>query len=114
LLSDTISIVAARVARFGRGLGLVVTAALVAWIVVKYVRRRLFLRSLRIARILPEDLRRKLEAGEEEVTILDLRSAMDVTTMPQVIAGARWVTVEGLDEALTGVPRDRDVILYCS
>jgi len=113
LLSDTISVVALRVARFGRALGLVVAAALVAWIVVKYVRRRLFLRSLRIARILPEDLRRKLEAGDE-VTILDLRSTMDVTAVPQVISGARWVTVEGLDEALAGVPRDRDLILYCS
>ena len=48
------------------------------------------------------------------MTILDLRSTMDVTAVPQVISGARWVTVEGLDEALAGVPRDRDLILYCS
>jgi membrane protein DedA with SNARE-associated domain len=113
LLSDTIEAVALRVSRLGRALGLVVAAAVVAYVVVKYVRRRLFFRSLRIARIVPEDLRRKLEAAED-VMILDLRTALDVAATPYVIAGGRWVTIEGLDGALVDVPRDRELVLCCS
>ena len=58
-------------------------------------------------------LRRKLEAGEE-VAILDLRTPLDVTATPYAIPGSRWITVEALDDHLSGIPRDRELVLYCS
>ena len=87
--------------------------ALVGYVLLKYLRRWLFLRRLRIARISPEDLKRKLDAGED-VAILDLRTALDVTATPYAIPGSRWVTAEALDEHLSDIPRDRELVLYCS
>ena len=86
---------------------------LAGYLLLKYLRRWMFLRSLRIARISPEDLRRKLEAGED-IAILDLRTALDVAAVPYAIPGSRWIAAEHLDERLTDVPRDRELVLYCS
>jgi len=113
VFSDTIEVLALRVSALGRTAGLVVAGALVGYILLKYLRRRLFLRRLRIARISPEDLKRKLEAGED-VAILDLRTALDVAATPHAIPGSRWVTVEALEEHLSEIPRDRQVVVYCS
>lgn len=113
VFSDAIGVVAEAASRFGRNLGLIVVAALVAYLLLKYVRRRLYLRRLRIARIPCEDLKRKLDAGED-VLVLDLRTPLDVIAAPQVIPGARWVRTDTLDEAVAGLPRDQDVVLYCT
>jgi hypothetical protein len=53
-----------------------VVGGLVAYIAWKYVQRRRFLRSLRIARITPEQLKSELDSGADFV-IVDLRHAMD-------------------------------------
>ena len=113
VFSDAIETVALRVAALGRAAGLVVGAALVAYVLLKYLRRQLFLKRLRIARVSPEDLKRKLDAGED-VAILDVRSALDVAATPLAIPGSRWIAVEALDEHLADIPRDRDLVVYCS
>jgi membrane protein DedA with SNARE-associated domain len=113
VFSDTIEVVALRASRLGRALGLVIAAALVGYILLKYIRRRLFLRQLRIARIAPEVLKQRIEAGED-VMILDLRTALDAGTTPYVIPGARWVPTEALDGNLVDIPADRELVLYCT
>jgi membrane protein DedA with SNARE-associated domain len=111
--SDAIETVARRVAALGRAAGLVVIAALVAYVLLKYFRRKLFLRRLRVARIAPEDLKRKLDAGED-VAVLDVRSALDVAATPFAIPGSRWIPAEDFDQHLADIPRDRELVLYCS
>jgi len=113
VFSDAIETVARRVSALGRTAGLVVAAVLVGYVLLKYLRRQLFLRQLRIARVSPEEVKRKLGAGED-VAILDVRSALDVTATPFAIPGSRWVPAEALDEHLADIPRDRELILYCS
>jgi membrane protein DedA with SNARE-associated domain len=113
VFSETIEVVARRVAALGRTAGLLIVGALVAYVLLKYLRRQLFLRRLRIARISPYELKQKLDAGED-VVILDLRTALDVTATPFAIPGSRLVTTEALDEHLADVPRDRELVLYCS
>ena len=113
IFSDTIEAVVRRVSALGRTAGVVVVAALVGYVLLKYVRRQLFLRRLRIARISPEALKAKLDAGED-VAILDLRSALDVAGTPVVIRGSRWIPAEALDERLAEIPRDRELVVYCS
>jgi membrane protein DedA with SNARE-associated domain len=113
LLSDAIEMVAVRVAALGQFVGLGIAAALAGYIVLKYLRRWLFLRSLRTARISPEDLKRRLDAGED-IAIIDLRTALDVAAAPYAIPGSRWITAEELDEHRSEIPRDREVVLYCS
>jgi hypothetical protein len=52
--SDAIVLIAARATALGHLLGLVVGTALAGYILVKYVRRHLFLRTLRTERVSPE------------------------------------------------------------
>src|SRR5262249_41970660 len=113
VFSDAIEVVARRAAGLGRALGVVVAIARAGYIMIKYIRRRLFLRQLRIARIAPEALKRKLDAGED-VLILDLRTPLDVLAAPYVIPGSLWITTDRLDEGVSKIPRDQDLVVYCS
>jgi hypothetical protein len=67
-------------------LGLVIVTALAGYILVKYGRRRLFLKKLGTAPVSPEALKRRLDAGDD-VTIVDLRTALDVAATPYAIRG---------------------------
>jgi membrane protein DedA with SNARE-associated domain len=113
VFSDAIEQVLNRVAGLGHAAALVVGGLVIGYIGLKYLRRWIFLRRLRIARISPEDLKRKLEGGED-IMILDLRTALDVAAVPFAIPGSRWIAAEQLDDRLSDIPRDRELILYCS
>lgn len=99
--------------RVGRILFAFVAACLVIYVVVKWIQRRLFLRSLRIARISQEELKQQLDAGEP-VVIIDLRSELDVAAVPFEIPGALRIAPDELERRHHEIPRDRDIILYCS
>lgn len=111
--SDAIVLVTERAAELGRMLGVVVAAALGGYILVKYVRRRLFLRNLRMARISPGTLKRRLDAGED-VTVIDLRTPLDLVATPYAIPGSRWMTADAIDEHEAELLRARELVLYCS
>jgi membrane protein DedA with SNARE-associated domain len=111
--SEAIEIVVRRVSALGHTAGFLAAGILVGYILLKWLRRWLFLRRLRIARISPEELQRKLAAGED-VLILDLRTALDVAAVRYGIPGSRWIPAEALDEHLPDIPRDRELVLYCS
>jgi membrane protein DedA with SNARE-associated domain len=113
VFSEAIEVVVRRVSALGRTAGVLVAGILVGYILLKYLRRWFFLRRLRIARISPEDLKRTLEAGED-VAIIDLRTALDVAAAPYAIPGSRWIPAEALDEHLSEIPRNRELVLYCS
>jgi rhodanese-related sulfurtransferase len=61
----------------------------------------------------PEDLRARLDAGEKPL-IVDLRTTLDVKAAPYSIPGAIRLAAEDLEHGTRELPRDRDVILYCS
>jgi hypothetical protein len=102
--------VAAYAARLGGWLIVVLGGALALWICWKYYQRRKFIKSLRVARILPEDLKLRLK----EVFILDLRTAEEYQSDGAKIPGALWFDRKELEERHQEIPRDRDVILYCT
>jgi len=111
--SDAIVLIAARASALGRMFGLVLATALAGYILVKYGRRHLFLRKLWTARVSPEALKRRLDAGED-VTIIDLRTPLDVTATPYAIPGSRWLAADAIDEHEAELLRSRDVVLYCA
>ncbi len=102
-----------RIMAFGSRAGLVVALALAAYIAYKFWQRQRFIRSLRIARISPEDVLSSIENGDE-VTILDLRSKLEVDSSGKLLPGAVWYDQARLAESHLEIPRDRDIILYCS
>jgi membrane protein DedA with SNARE-associated domain len=100
-------------ARLGMSVVALLAVGLGAYVVTKYVQRQRFLRSIRIARITPDDLKQRLDAGED-VLVLDLRSALDVETMAYMIPGALRVAAEDLEQRHEELPRDREIVLYCT
>ena len=111
--SDAIGLISARATALGRMLGLVIVTALAGYILVKYGRRHLFLRKLRTAGVSPQALKRRLDAGED-VTIIDLRTPLDVAATPYAIPGSRWLAADAIDEHEAEFLRSREVVLYCA
>ena len=99
--------------RWGGWLVAGLAAGLAAYVLWKFIQRRRFLRRLRIARISPKELMDKLTA-KENISIVDLRQPMDIEAFPQMIPGALRIAMEEIEERHGEIPRDRDVVLYCS
>ena len=99
--------------RWGGWLVAVLAGSLAAYVLWKFIQRRRFLRGLRIARITPKELMDKLTTGET-ISIVDLRQPMDIEAFPQMIPGALRIAMEEIEDRHGEIPRDRDVVLYCS
>jgi len=113
LFSDQIERLAARAERLGSWLGVLLFAALAAWILWKFIARHRFLRELRISRITPAELKEKLDAGES-IVVVDLRHSLDFETEPETIPGAFRIDAQELQTRDDLIPRDREVVLYCT
>ena len=114
VFSDAIVLVTERAAALGRTLGVLVAVALAGYVLLKYVRRRLFLRSLRIARISPASLKGRLDAGED-VTVIDLRDTARrgghaVRDPGESLDDRRCASTSTRPTLL----RARELVLYCS
>lgn len=91
---------------------MLITCALAAFIAAKWWQRKLFLKTLRMARISPEELYRMLEGGGRP-TIIDVRSA--TAQQGGRIPGALTVSHDfssGLPPG--GNPELDEVIVYCA
>ena len=113
IFSEQIEVIAEQAARLGSGLAVLLIAILAGWIVKKWLNRRKFLRELRIARITPQELKQKLDEGEN-VVIVDLRHSLDFEADPETIPGAFRIDAQELEEKNERLPRDREVVLYCT
>ena len=111
--SGEIEQIAARLASLGGWLLVLIISALAAYIAYKFIARQHFLHELRIARITVEELKEKLDAGEELV-IVDLRHSLDFEASPETIPGAMHIDAKELQENNGRLPHDREVILYCT
>jgi membrane protein DedA with SNARE-associated domain len=113
LASREIEAVAAALGRLGWGAGLVVGAALSLYVGWKLWLRRRFLRSLRMARITPAELARRLEAGDTPV-IVDLRSPVLAAAEAFRIPGALRIRPDELELRYHEIALDREIVLYCT
>jgi membrane protein DedA with SNARE-associated domain len=113
VFSGEIERVAARAASLGSGLGAALLGALAAYFAYKFISRRRFLRELRIARITVEELKQKIDAGEE-VAVVDLRHSVEFEAEPETIPGAFRLDASELEVNSDLLPRDREVVLYCT
>jgi len=113
VFSGQIERVAEHLASLGGWLLVLLLGALAAYIAYKFVARQRFLRELRISRITVDELKDKLDSGEELV-IIDLRHSMDFEADPETIPGAFRMDSRELEEKNDRLPRDREVILFCT
>ena len=104
---------AALALRLGAGLVFLLAAGLAAYIARKYVERRRFLRQLQMARITPEELKGKLDAGAE-IVVVDLRHSLEFEADGLTVPGALHLPPQELPRRHHEIPRDRDILLYCT
>lgn len=111
VFSEQLETMLAYASRMGSSLLMLVVALFALWIGRKFVQRRRFLKQLDVARITPEELRDRLNAGED-LFIVDLRSRVPVSR--DAIPGAIRISPEDLTAGGQEIPRDREIILFCS
>lgn len=100
-------------ASLGNGALLLVVGIVVFYIGYKVVKRQWLLRELQMSRITVDELHQKLQAGEKPL-ILDLRPHSELKESPASIRGALHMTMDEVNRREHEIPRDRDIILYCS
>ncbi|MGC2694385.1 MAG: VTT domain-containing protein [Candidatus Angelobacter sp.] len=80
---------------------------------IKYLQRRRFLNELYKSRITPEEVRQMLDSGTA-VVILDLRHPLDSVNDPRTLPGAIRVLPEEVTSRADTLPKDEEIILYCT
>jgi membrane protein DedA with SNARE-associated domain len=105
--------VASETRQLGTLAGLALGLVIASYIIFKWIQRQRFLRSLRTARITPDELKRLLDAGEKPI-IVDLRTPLDIEAVPYAIPGAVRIAADELERRGHDLPRASEVVLYCS
>src|SRR5258707_11125889 len=111
IFSGEIERVAEHLASLGGWLLVLLLGVLGAYVSYKFVARRRFLRDLRISRITVDELKEKLDAGEELV-IVDLRHSVDFEADPETIPAAFRIDSKELEEKDDRLPLDHEIIVY--
>lgn len=97
----------------GRFSGVLLVLGIVGFFIVRVVRRRRLLRRFAESRLEPLALKELLDAGEA-VYIVDLRHPLELVPDPFTLPGALHIAPDDLTARAHQIPRDRDVILYCT
>ncbi len=100
-------------ANLGGGALVLLGGALLLYIAVKWAQRRRFYKVLRMARIHAADLRRLMDEGKTPL-IVDVRSNNARARDPRRIPGAIVADILELDEKISHLPTDREIVLYCT
>jgi membrane protein DedA with SNARE-associated domain len=114
LFSDALELIVSDSGRLGNVVLIVAVVGLVAYVAIKFTQRQLFLRSLRIARMTVEELKDRLASGDAGLAIVDARSPLELNVTPYTIPGALWIAADDIDRRHLEIPRDRDIVVFCT
>ena len=99
--------------RIGGMTGLAVLGALTVYVAYKWWERARFYKTMRMARISVNELYDLMQAGADPI-IVDVRSPTARALEPRWIPGALHVPVDAVGQHIGHLPRDREIILYCT
>jgi len=97
----------------GRFSGALLILGTLGLFVARLVRRRIILKKLAAARLEPEELKNWIDSNEP-VYVVDLRDPKELLAEPFTLPGALHFAPDDLAARHLEIPRDRDVVLYCS
>lgn len=97
----------------GRFSGAILLLAILGWFVARIYRRRVVLRNLVKSRLEPQDLKAQLDSGVQ-VYIVDLRHPLELLAEPYTLPSAMHFSPDALAARHGEIPRDRDVVLFCT
>jgi membrane protein DedA with SNARE-associated domain/rhodanese-related sulfurtransferase len=96
----------------------IVALMVLGFIGVRIFKQRKFLTQVRSMRLEPSELKHMLdvavEQGNTRPFIVDLRHPLDYLPDPRVLPGALRIGPNEITQHSEMIPRDRDVILYCT
>ncbi len=110
LFREQLEDAAASIVRVGGSFFGIVAISVGLWIAWKFWKRRRFIRSLRIARVAPAEVFARLS----DFVVLDLRSSTELKLDGMRVPGSIWFDRHELADRHLEIPRDRDVVLYCT
>ena len=113
LLRPQIERLLPQLAALGSAAIAVLLVLLALCIAYKWWERYRFNKALEMARITVEELNESMRSGAAPV-VLDVRSATAQSLQLQRIPGALQVPLQEVGAQLASLPRDRDIILYCT
>ncbi len=97
----------------GRFSGALLLLGILGFFLARVYRRRAILKKLIASRLEPEELKKQLDAGEQ-VYIIDLRHPMELVPDPFTLPGAIHFSPDDLAARRSEIPRDRDIVLFCT
>ena len=97
----------------GRQAGMVIFSLLMIYLAYKFFQRWRFIRGLRVNRITPQEVQEMLQEGEP-LTIVDLRHPAEVERVGNKIANAMVLRPDELRSRSHEIPKDQEIILYCT
>jgi membrane protein DedA with SNARE-associated domain/rhodanese-related sulfurtransferase len=97
----------------GRFSGALLVVGILGFFLMRVYRRRVVLKNLVASRLEPEELKRQLDAGEP-VYIVDLRHPLELLPDPFTLPGAVHFSPDALAARNHEIPRDRDIVLFCT
>jgi len=113
LLHDQIGRAIALLEGYGAAAVSLIVAALALFIAFKWWERRRFYRALRLARISVEELKSLIDRGRQPV-VVDVRSEVSRKADGRLIPGALTIEPSRIDGRLRELPKDREIVFYCT
>jgi len=113
LFSNQLEQLAGLAGQAGGLLFLTLVGAVAGLLGYKVYLRQNFFRHLRMAKISVDELKRRLDAGDA-ITVVDVRHPLTLELDPDSIPGAINFNLEEIEHRHLEIPRDRDIVLYCS
>ena len=93
--------------------GTLIVLAIAGFLMARVYHRHAVLRSFVASSLEPEELKRRLDAGEI-FSIVDLRHPLELLPDPFTLPGALHISPEELKAREKEIPRDRPIVLYCT
>jgi membrane protein DedA with SNARE-associated domain/rhodanese-related sulfurtransferase len=91
----------------------IISVGLGGFIGYKFYHRQKFLRDLRMAKISVDELKKRMDAGDP-ITVVDVRHPLALELDPEAIPGALNFLLEDIEHRHHEIPRDREIVLYCT
>lgn len=114
LLRPQIETILAKLQSIGAAAAIIVIVLLLTYVAYKWWERRRFYRTLRMARISVDELYRMMDKGIPPPVVVDVRSRGALKRDPKRIPGAVVMPLDAPESEVISLPRDRDIVLYCT
>jgi membrane protein DedA with SNARE-associated domain len=98
---------------FGSWMLVLFATGVIGYVLYKYSERRQFIEQVKGDRITPDELKHKLESGEN-ITIIDLRHPLDLLPDARTLPGALRISPDDLEQRHNEIAREGEIVLYCT